>query len=81
MLKATGIVRNIDNLGRYCIPREIRRTLGIAEGDPLEVHTNNYGEIILSKYEPKCIFCNEISDQEFKGKKICSKCSRDIKNF
>lgn len=51
-MKATGIVRRIDELGRVVIPKEIRRTLRIREGDPLEIFTENDGGIILKKYSP-----------------------------
>jgi AbrB family transcriptional regulator, stage V sporulation protein T len=51
-LKATGIVRRIDDLGRVVIPKEIRRTLRIREGDPLEIFTDKEGEVILKKYSP-----------------------------
>lgn len=51
-MKATGIVRRIDDLGRVVIPKEIRRTLRIREGDPLEIFTGREGEIILKKYSP-----------------------------
>ena len=51
-VKATGIVRRIDDLGRVVIPKEIRRTLRIRESDPLEIFTNNEGAIILKKYSP-----------------------------
>ncbi len=51
-MKATGIVRRIDDLGRVVIPKEIRRTLRIREGDPLEIYTDRMGEIILKKYSP-----------------------------
>ena len=51
-MKATGIVRRIDDLGRIVIPKEIRRTLRIREGDPLEIFTDREGEIILKKYSP-----------------------------
>lgn len=49
-MKATGIVRRIDDLGRIVIPKEIRRTLRIKEGDPLEIFTDREGEVILKKY-------------------------------
>jgi AbrB family transcriptional regulator, stage V sporulation protein T len=52
MMKATGIVRRIDDLGRVVIPKEIRRTLRIREGDPLEIFTDRDGEVILKKYSP-----------------------------
>ena len=51
-MKATGIVRRIDDLGRVVVPKEIRRTLRIREGDPLEIFTNREGGIILKKYSP-----------------------------
>src|SRR5699024_2060743 len=51
-MKATGIVRRIDDLGRVVIPKEIRRTLRIREGDPLEIFVAREGEVILKKYSP-----------------------------
>lgn len=57
-MKATGIVRRIDDLGRVVIPKEIRRTLRIREGDPLEIFTDREGGIILKKYSP----ISELSD-------------------
>ena len=51
-MKATGIVRRIDDLGRFVVPKEIRRTMRIREGDPLEIFTNREGEIMLKKYSP-----------------------------
>jgi AbrB family transcriptional regulator (stage V sporulation protein T) len=57
-LKATGIVRRIDDLGRVVIPKEIRRTLRIREGDPLEIFTDREGGVILKKYSP----IGELSD-------------------
>ena len=51
-MKATGIVRRIDDLGRIVVPKEIRRTLRIREGDPLEIFTDRDGEIVLKKYSP-----------------------------
>ncbi len=63
-MKATGIVRRIDDLGRVVIPKEIRRTLRIREGDPLEIYTERDGEVIFKKYSP-------MSDlQDFAGQ-IC----------
>ncbi len=58
MMKATGIVRRIDDLGRVVIPKEIRRTLRIREGDPLEIFVDREGEVILKKYSP----INELGD-------------------
>ncbi|MFD3155541.1 stage V sporulation protein T [Haloimpatiens sp. FM7330] len=64
-MKATGIVRRIDDLGRVVIPKEIRRTLRIREGDPLEIFTDRQGGIILKKYSPigeLTDFSNEYAD-------------------
>lgn len=51
-MKATGIVRRIDDLGRVVIPKEIRRTMRIREGDPLEIYTDTDGQVIFKKYSP-----------------------------
>ena len=51
-MKATGIVRRIDDLGRVVIPKEIRRTLRIREGDPLEIYTDTQGGVVFRKYSP-----------------------------
>ncbi len=51
-MKATGIVRRIDDLGRVVIPKEIRRTMRIREGDPLEIYTGSGGEVVFKKYSP-----------------------------
>ncbi|MEV2354245.1 AbrB/MazE/SpoVT family DNA-binding domain-containing protein, partial [Paenibacillus larvae] len=59
-MKATGIVRKLDDLGRVVIPKELRRTLGIGEKDALEIYVD--GErIVLKKYEPGCYLCGGIS--------------------
>ena len=67
-MKATGIVRRIDELGRIVVPKEIRRTLRIREGDPLEVYTDREGEIILKKYSP----VGEISNYDTQYAKVLS---------
>lgn len=64
-MKATGIVRRIDDLGRIVIPKEIRRTLRIRESDPLEIFTDREGEIILKKYSPigeMSVFAKQYAD-------------------
>ena len=61
-MKATGIVRRIDDLGRVVIPKEIRRTMRIREGDPLEIFTNNDGEVIFKKYSPMGEMMNFAAD-------------------
>ena len=69
MMKSTGIVRKVDELGRVVIPIELRRTLRIEEKDALEIYVD--GErIILKKYEPACIFCGNAENvRNFRGKK------------
>lgn len=79
-MKATGIVRRIDELGRVVIPKEIRKSFGINEGDPLEIFVDD-NMIILRKYQPACVFCGSCeSVAEFKEKKICSSCLMKLKN-
>ncbi|MEG6617137.1 AbrB/MazE/SpoVT family DNA-binding domain-containing protein [Peptococcaceae bacterium 1198_IL3148] len=78
MLKSTGIVRKVDELGRVVIPIELRRTLGIEEKDALEIYVDSE-KIILKKYEPACVFCGNAADvQLFKGKQVCKDCARDM---
>lgn len=74
-MKETGIVRRIDDLGRIVIPKEIRRTLGIKESDPMEIFVQG-DQIILSKYAPGCVLCGEIRDdmKSFNGRIICKPC-------
>lgn len=74
MMKSTGIVRKVDELGRVVIPIELRRTLDIAEKDSLEIYVDG-DKIILRKYEPACVFCgNAQSVEHFKGKNVCRTC-------
>lgn len=80
-MKATGIVRKVDELGRIVLPIEMRRTLDIAEKDALEIYVEG-AAVILKKYKPSCIFCDSTKDiVEFKGKNICPKCLRDLKGL
>lgn len=78
MMKSTGIVRKVDELGRVVIPIELRRTLGIGEKDALEIYVD--GErIMLKKYEPACIFCGNAENVTyFKGKIVCNECISEI---
>lgn len=74
-MRSVGVVRKVDELGRVVIPIEVRRNLGIAEKDPLEIYVDSE-KIILKKYEPTCIFCGEAgSIKHFRGKKICKECA------
>lgn len=80
-MKATGIVRRIDDLGRVVIPKEIRRTMRIREGDPLEIYTDRNGEVIFKKYSPMGelnTFVNQLCDSVNKTTGInCVVCDRD----
>ena len=77
-MKATGIVRKVDELGRIVLPIELRRTLDIAERDPLEIYVDG-ASIILSKYQPACIFCGDSKEiTAFKGKNVCKSCLKDL---
>lgn len=74
MMKATGIVRKVDGLGRVVIPKELRSTMDIDINAPLEFFVE-HGKIILRKYEPACVFCgNAEGASEYKGKKVCVGC-------
>lgn len=77
-MKTTGMVRQIDDLGRVVIPKEIRRTNGWEEGDPLEIFTD-YDTVILKKYQVGCVFCGGTDNvDDFKGKRVCGKCRREL---
>jgi len=74
-MKSTGIVRKVDELGRVVLPMELRRTLGIAVKDTLEIYVD-VERIILKRYEPACVFCNNANDiQVFHGKNVCRECA------
>lgn len=77
-MKATGIVRKVDELGRVVLPIELRRTLGIDVKDPLEIFVD--GEcVILRRYEPACTFCGSAdSVNHFQGKNVCNECVTTI---
>lgn len=80
-MKSTGIVRKVDNLGRVVIPTELRKTLALMEGDPLEIFTDG-NKIVLKAYKPGCIFCGEIDGvREVAGTLICNSCIKKIKNI
>jgi len=78
MLKSTGIVRKVDELGRIVIPIELRRTMLIEEKDALEIYVDNE-KIILKKYEPACIFCGNAEEViNYKGKNLCRNCRTEL---
>ncbi|NLJ74709.1 MAG: AbrB/MazE/SpoVT family DNA-binding domain-containing protein [Firmicutes bacterium] len=79
-MKATGIVRKVDDLGRVVLPIELRRSLGIKEKDPLEIYVMD-DQIVLRKSSMMCVFCGSGEDvTEFRGKGICHSCRSDLKS-
>lgn len=74
----TGVVRNIDELGRLVVPKEMRTTLGIDYSDPVEISIEE-DKIVIRKYAPYCIFCQSTEGtREFKGKKVCAACIKEM---
>ena len=80
-MKATGIVRPVDPLGRVVIPVELRRNLGIKTDDSLEVFVDG-DYIMLKKYEPACIFCaSGLGLVSYRGKNVCMECIENMSNI
>ncbi|KEI12768.1 MULTISPECIES: AbrB/MazE/SpoVT family DNA-binding domain-containing protein [Clostridium] len=80
-MKSIGLVRKVDELGRIVIPVELRRNLNIAERDAVEIYVDGE-QIILKKYEPACIFCGNAKEVvNYKGKNICEKCMKEMKEL
>lgn len=80
-MKATGIIRRVDELGRIVLPIELRRTLDIAERDELEIYLE-HDRIILQKFEPSCVFCGESSWLvSYNGKNVCRNCIRNMSKY
>lgn len=78
MMKSTGIVRKVDELGRIVIPKELRTNMNINDKDPVEIFVNGE-QIILKKYEPECIFCGNAENVvNYHGKKVCEHCMAQI---
>ncbi|MBD5088178.1 MAG: AbrB/MazE/SpoVT family DNA-binding domain-containing protein [Clostridiales bacterium] len=77
-MKSTGIVRKLDELGRITLPIELRRTLNVSEKDALEIFVEK-DQIILTKYEPTCIFTGETEELiEYQGKKVSKKTIKEL---
>ncbi len=80
-MKATGIVRKVDELGRIVLPIELRRTLDISERDAMEIYVEGT-TIVLKKYRPTCVFCDSARDISiFRGKNICPRCLRELQEY
>lgn len=80
-MKSTGITRAIDELGRFVVPKELRRSFDLNEKDQLEIYTEG-DRIILQKYVPGCIFCGEIENVVlFAHKRVCPGCLSQLKNM
>jgi transcriptional pleiotropic regulator of transition state genes len=76
--KSTGIVRKLDDLGRLCLPIELRRLLNIETKDGLEIFIDN-DRIILRKHQVFCIFCGDVHGMtKIMGKNVCQKCLADV---
>lgn len=77
-MKATGIIRRMDELGRVVIPIEIRNQFNIVEKDPIEIYVDK-NSIVLRKFEENCIFCGNTKDLlDYNGKLICKNCCSKI---
>ena len=77
-MKATGVVRRVDELGRIVLPCELRRVLHINDRDSLEIFVDKE-RIVLKKYEPACVFTGEATDLvEYKGRKVCRTAIREM---
>ena len=77
-MKSTGVVRKVDELGRIVLPIEIRKVLDINVKDAVEIFTDE-DKIILKKYQPSCVFCDDAKDiVVFHGKNICPKCIKAL---
>ena len=80
-MKATGIVRNVDELGRIVVPKEMRTKMDISCGDPVEIFVEG-DKIVLRKFTPSCLFCESTEAiTVYRGKKICEKCLAEIKGL
>lgn len=78
MIKSTGIVRRVDELGRVVLPIELRNKFGIVEKDPIEIFVDG-SSIVLKKYEPNCVFCGSTKKLvAYNDKLVCSKCIEKI---
>ncbi len=81
MMKSTGTVRKIDELGRIVLPMSLRKTLKLEIKDPVEMFVDDNGCVLVKKYIPSCILCGEKNEViTYKGRNVCKLCLQDIKN-
>ena len=79
IMKSTGVVRKVDELGRIVLPIELRKLMDINVKDSLEIFTDG-DSVVLRKYMPACVFCGDASDViYFNGKRVCRKCLEQLK--
>lgn len=79
MMKATGVVRKVDVLGRIVLPIELRKNLDIEKEDPIEIYVDG-DFILLKKYQPACIFCGNAKDvKRVRDKNVCTNCLEEIR--
>jgi transcriptional pleiotropic regulator of transition state genes len=77
-MKSTGIIRNVDDLGRIVLPIEIRKTFNLDPKDQVEIYTDN-DMIVLKKYHRNCVFCKSTENiEDFKGKAVCANCKKEL---
>ncbi|MFC4076976.1 AbrB/MazE/SpoVT family DNA-binding domain-containing protein [Salinithrix halophila] len=77
-MKATGIVRKVDELGRIVLPVELRRTMDIDVRDPLEIYVDG-SNVILKKYSPSCIFCGQVDKvTQYRNRNVCEDCLNEL---
>ncbi|MNJ42952.1 Transition state regulatory protein AbrB [compost metagenome] len=81
-VKATGVVRRIDNLGRVVIPKDMRHALGVVEGDTLEIYANG-NQLIIKKFNQGCYLCDsqDVETVPMFGHEICHKCVSQISEY
>ena len=80
-MKSTGVIRQVDELGRFVLPIEIRRSLGINVRDSIEIHTEG-NRIVLTKHEESCLFCGSTKTlHAHEGKYVCEKCLAALRSL
>lgn len=79
-MKNTGVSRPLDTLGRVVIPKELRTTMGLESGDPVEVFYDEKGQIFLQKFRIRCEFCGQDEDLlELHAKRVCRSCAEELR--